>query len=145
MERWEIIERWVLVAVGIALIAFCAWALVYAQRGIIVLLLLPPVIFWVFWQAFYEDNQGTSEPVSGAERAMYDTYLWARRLVLGGIALALGAAAFGMALAGMDLTAILLVGGLALFTGWVALFGAGRSKSMSDDLQTHRERRKRYR
>lgn len=145
MERWEIIERRVLVAVGIALIAFGAWALVFMERGILFVLMLPPVIFWVFWQAFHEDKLGTSAPVSQGERAMHGIYLWGRRLVLGSIALALGAAAIGMLLTGQDLTAIVLVGGLSCFAAWVALFGAGKSKSLSDDLATHRERSKRYR
>jgi hypothetical protein len=76
---------------------------------------------------------------------MHGTFFWARRLVIGGIALVLAAMAFKLARDGMGLTAILLPAGLSLFAGWVSIFGAGRSKSMSDDLQIHRERQKRYR
>lgn len=144
MERWEIVEHRILVATGIALIALSAWLLIDGGRAFVVVL-LAPVIFWVFWQAFFEGKLGSTEPVSGAERLMYGMYLWVRRLVIGGIALVLlvlAIAAFKMAL---DLTTILLLAGLSLFVGWAAIFGAGRMKSMSDDLPVHRERRERYR
>jgi hypothetical protein len=144
MERWEIVERRILVAVGLALIALSAWLVMDGERAFFVVL-LAPIIFWVFWQAFFEDKLGSTEPVSAAERHMYGTYLWVRRLVTGGIALlllVLAIAAFKMAL---DLTAILLLAGLSLFVGWVAIFGAGRAKSMVYDLRIHRERRERYR
>jgi hypothetical protein len=145
MERWEIIERRVLIAVGIALVAFGAWAVVRMPMGIVVAQLLLPVIFWVFWQAFHEDKLGTDAPVSGTERVMYGTYLWARRVLLGGIALAFGAASVWALLKGMDFAMAILAAVLSGMAGWVALFGAGRDKSLSDDLAVHRARRKRYR
>lgn len=145
MERWEIIERRVLVAVGIALVAFGAWAVVRMQMGIVVAVLLLPVIFWVFWQASHEDKLGTVAPISAAERMMYGAYLWARRLLLGGIALAFGTASVWSLVKGMDFAMALPAAVLSGMAGWVALFGAGRDKSMSDDLAVHRARRKRYR
>ncbi len=144
MERWEIIERRVLVAVGTALIAFSAWLLVYGERALFAVL-LAPIIFWVFWQAFFEGKLGSGKPASGTERLMYLTFLWARRLVIGGISLAGATVAFTLALDGADFMAIFLPVGLSLFAGWVAIFGAGRAMSMSDDLHVHRERKQRYR
>lgn len=88
MERWEIVERKVLVVVGIALIALAVW-LTTDTESVLFTVLLAPVIFWVFWQAFFEDKRDSTKPVSGAERLLYGTYLWVRRLVLGGCALLL--------------------------------------------------------
>lgn len=68
-----------------------------------------------------------------------------RRVVLGGFALLLLVLAIVAFKTSQDLMAILLIAGLSTFVGWVAIFGAGDEKSMSDDLRTHRERRKRYR
>lgn len=144
MERWEVIERRVLIAVGIVLVSLSAWLVMDGERAFFAIL-LAPIIFWVFWQAFFEDKFDSNEPVSGAERLVHGTFLWARRLVIGGIALVLAAMAFKLARDGMGLTTILLPAVLSLLAGWVSIFGAGRSKSMSDDLQIHRERQKRYR
>ena len=144
MERWEIVERRVLVVVGIALIALAVW-LATDTESVLFAVLLAPIIFWVFWQAFFEDKRGSSESVSGAERLLYGTYLWVRRVVLGGCALLLLVLAIVAFKTSQDLMAILLIAGLSMFVGWVAIFGAGDEKSMSDDLRTHRERRKRYR
>lgn len=144
MERWEVVERRVLIAVGIALTSLSAWLVMDGERAFFAML-LAPITFWVFWQAFFEDKSNSHEPVSGAERLMHGTFLWARRLVIGGIALVLAAMAFKLARDGMGLTAIILPAGLSVFAGWVSIFGAGRAKSMSDDLKNHRERQKRYR
>lgn len=144
MERWEIVERRILVVVGIALIALAVW-LATDTESVLFTVLLAPVIFWVFWQAFFEDKRGSSESASGAERLLYGTYLWVRRVVLGGCALLLVVLAIVAFKTSQDLTSILLIAGLSMFVGWVAIFGAGEEKSMSDDLRIHRERRKRYR
>ncbi|MDH4427677.1 MAG: hypothetical protein QE495_14580 [Acidovorax sp.] len=144
MERWEVKERRVLIAVGIVLISLCVWLVMDGKRAFLAIL-LTPIVFWIFWQAFFEDKLGSNEPVSRAERLMHGTLLWGRRLVIGGIALVLAAMAFKLALDGTGLTAVLLPAVLSLFAGWVSIFGAGRAKSMSDDLQIHRERQKRYR
>ena len=144
MERWEVMERRVLIAVGIVLISLSAWLVMDGERAFFAIL-LAPIIFWVFWQALFEDKSNSNEPVSGAERLMHGAFLWTRRLVIGGIALVLAAMAFKLARDGMGLTSILLPAGLSVFAGWVSIFGAGRAKLMSDDLQVLRERQKRYR
>jgi len=144
MERWEIVERRILVAVGIALIALAVW-LATDTESVLFTVLLAPVIFWVFWQAFFEDKRDSTKPVSGAERLLYGTYLWVRRLVLGGCALLLLGLAIVAFKMSQDLTTTLLIVGLSMFVGWVAIFGAGDEKSASDDLRIHHERRKRYR
>lgn len=128
MERWEVMERSVLIAVGIVLVSLSAWLVMDGERAFFAIL-LAPIIFWVFWQAFFEDKLGSNEPVSRAERLMHGTFFWARRLVIGGIALVLAAMAFKLARDGMGLTAILLPAGLSLFAGWVpslALEGRNR-------------------
>ncbi len=78
MERWEVMERRVLIAVGIVLVSLSAWLVMDGERAFFAIL-LAPIIFWVFWQAFFEDKFGSNEPVSGAERLMQGTFLWARR------------------------------------------------------------------
>ena len=65
MERWEVMERRVLIAVGIVLVSLCAWLVMDGERAFFAIL-LAPIIFWVFWQAFFEDKIGSNEPVSGA-------------------------------------------------------------------------------
>ena len=50
MERWEIVERRVLVVVGIALIALAVW-LATDTESVLFAVLLAPIIFWVFWFA----------------------------------------------------------------------------------------------
>ncbi len=144
MERWEVVERRVLAVVGIALIALDVW-LATDTESVLFAVLLVPIIFWIFWQAFFEGKRGSTEPVSGAERMLYGTYLWVRRLVLGGCALLLLVLAIVAFKMSQDLTTTLLIAGLSVFVGWVAIFGAGEEKSISDDLRIHRERRKRYR
>ncbi|XDF34182.1 hypothetical protein RBH89_18490 [Paracidovorax avenae] len=142
MERWEIMERRILVAAGIALMALAVWLVVDGERAFFAIL-LAPIVFWLFWQAFFEDKLGSDEPASCAERLLYGTLIWARRLVIGGIALALSSVAVMLAVDGMTIAA-LVPAGLSLFAGWTAIFGAGKEASMVDDRQRHRERRKRY-
>ena len=129
MERWEVMERRVLIAVGIVLISLSAWLVMDGERAFFAIL-LAPIIFWVFWQAFFEDKSNSNEPVSGAERLLHGTFLWTRRLVIGGIALVLAAMAFKLARDGMGLTAILLPAGLSfLQAGFLSLALEGRNRS----------------
>ena len=142
MERWEIMERTVLVAAGIALIGWAAW-LVWDGEWAAFAIMLTPIIYWLFWQALFEDKLGSDQPVSRAERLMYRTFIWVRRLVMGAISLALLALTVMLAVDGMNLGA-LIAAGLSLGAGWTALFGAGKNASMCDDLRSHRYRAKRY-
>ena len=73
MERWEVMERRVLIAVGIVLVSLSAWLVMDGERAFFAIL-LAPIIFWVFWQAFFEDKLGSNEPVSRAERLMHGTF-----------------------------------------------------------------------
>ena len=59
MERWEIIERAVLMAVGAALLVLCAW-LAFAGSGaerFVWIALLTPCTGWVFWQALGKNDK----------------------------------------------------------------------------------------
>ena len=149
MERWEIIERYILLAVGMVLLVLAGW-LVFVRSGVerfVFISLLMPCVYWVFWQALYEDKLGTDEPPSAGERFMYAIWLWSRRLVLIGISSLLAFAAVvviqkGSSLRDYGVVALLFF--LSFMAGWVAVFGSGRQKSMSDDRVVHRERRKRY-
>ena len=56
MERWEGVERAVLLAVGVALLGLCGW-LAFVQMGperFVGLALLAPCVYWVFWQALHK-------------------------------------------------------------------------------------------
>jgi hypothetical protein len=149
MERWEIIERYILLAVGAVLLVLVGW-LAFGCSGIerfLFIALLMPCVYWVFWQALYEDKLQPDEPPSAGERFMYAIWLWSRRLVLTGISALLAFAAVvviqkGSSLHDYGVVALLLF--LSFMAGWVAVFGSGRQKSMSDDRAVHRERRKRY-
>lgn len=143
MDRWEMIERRVLVAVGIVLVAFTGWLIFESEQpGFFVF--MPPVIFWIFWQAFFEDRLQEGRPVTIAERVLYVAYLWARRVLLGCVAFALALCAIFAFQQAQFLVALCLSAAAAGIT-WVALFGAGRSDSAVDDLPVFRERRDRYR
>jgi hypothetical protein len=143
MEQWEVVERCVLLTVCAGLAAFGVWWGV--ERDVWgVLIALTPVISWILWQTFFEDRLGTSEPVSGSERLAYLAILWTRRIVLGGLALLLSVAA-AMSLADDDFLLSIVLAFFALFVTWVAWFGAGRSRSITDDVSVHRERQRRYR
>jgi hypothetical protein len=144
MERWEVVERCILVMVGVALLGFCAW-LGFVRTGperFAWLALLTPCTYWVFWQAFYEDKLKSGEPPSRAERAMWTTWLWSRRVALGGIAVLFGVGAFYLLANGAVGPAALLFF-LAAIAAWVAVYGGGRHKSISDDRAAHQERMKR--
>lgn len=103
--------------------------------------------YWALWQALYEDKLGTSVPPSRGERVMAALWLWGRRLVLGSISalFALGAWHAAQSVGVLaDLGLVALFGLLSFVAGWVAVFGGGRSKSMSDDYTVHAERMRRY-
>ncbi len=145
MERWEIIERRVLVVVGAAMLAICMW-LAFVQSGperVVWLALLVPCTYWVFWQAFFEDKLQSGAPVTWAERVMWLSWLWLRRVALGTIAALFAAGAFHLA-AGNALGAAALLFVLAIVVAWVAAYGGGRHKSAVDDRRIHNERVDRY-
>lgn len=149
MQRWEIIERYVLLAVGTALLALDGW-LLFLDTGperFAWLVLLAPCTFWVFWQALYEDRLGTDQPVTRGERAMWRLWTWARRVVLGTAAAVLAAVGWHLAKAAVSLQGLGMAAALGLIAclaAWVAIYGAGRHKAASDDHRVHRERTKRY-
>lgn len=145
MERWEVIERRVLAVVGIALVGVCTW-LVFMRaepERFAALALLAPCTYWVFWQAFFEDRLKSKEPPTKGERAMWAIWLWFRRVVLGAIALLFGAGAFHL-LATQAIFPAVVSFFLACMSAWVAAYGGGRYKSMSDDRAVHQERKRRY-
>jgi hypothetical protein len=145
MERWEVVERCMLVAVGVALLGGCAW-LVFVRTGperFAALALLAPCTYWVFWQAFFEDKLKSREPPTEAERAMWAVWLWSRRVVLGVVALLFGAGALHFFTNGSIVPAAVSLC-LALMSAWVAAYGGGRHKSMADDRAVHEERKRRY-
>lgn len=150
MERWEIIERNVLLVVGVALLGWIGWLLLYrpSAAGIAGGMALLLCAYWVFWQALYEDKQGSIERPSRDERVMFGIWIWARRLVLGCIS---GLFAYGALMAVQqaytvhDFVIILLLLFLSFMAGWVAIFGAGKSMSMADDQLIHKERAMRHR
>jgi hypothetical protein len=149
MQRWEIIEKYVLLFVAAGLLGWAGWlffvktSLESATGGGVLLL----CAYWALWQALYEDKLGSSVTPSRGEKVMFGLWLWGRRLVLGSISalFALGtwhAAQSANVLADFGLVA--LFGFLSFVAGWVAVFGGGRSKSMSDDGSVHAERMRRY-
>ena len=149
MERWEIIERNVLFVVAAGLLGWSAWLFFFKTNpekivgGAFLLL----CAYWALWQALYEDKLGSAELPSRGERLMVAVWLWGRRFLLGGISVVMGLGAwyFGQsAQVPGDFGVISLFGFLSLMAGWVAVFGAGRSKSMGDDRSVHKERMRRY-
>ena len=145
MERWEVIERRILVVVGVALLGVCVW-LAFVRTGserFAWLALLAPCTYWVFWQAFYEDKLKSDASPSRAERAMWASWLWSRRVVLGAVAALFGVGACRL-LASNALGPAAVLFFLAIVVGWVAVYGGGRHQSMSDDRRVHQERMRRY-
>jgi hypothetical protein len=145
MERWERIERYVLLVVGIALLSFCAW-LGIMQTGperFVWIALLTPCTFWVFWQALFEDKLKSGEPLSKTERVMWATWLWLRRVVFGTIAIAFGLCVAYLLIKG-EIRSAALLAFLSAIVAWVATYGGGHYQSMSDDRKVHEERMKRY-
>lgn len=146
-ERWEVIERWIFVTLGIGMACAALWLLI-AHRGqpgrIASGILLIPCTFWVFWQLFHEDKLGTDARVGGSERVLYQGWLWGRRLVLGAVALICALGAIAIAILGGPLGAAAALAVFAAIAGWVAAFGGGRVQSFDDDIAVHRERARRY-
>ncbi|MNV92376.1 hypothetical protein D3C71_1869670 [compost metagenome] len=109
--------------------------------------LLSIFVFWTAWQMLYEDKLGTSAPVTRGERVMASIWILHRALAVGVVALVTLVAAFReFTSAGPDSNFLSLAALIVLALGfaWVAIFGAGRSKSMSDDRSVHNERVRRY-
>jgi hypothetical protein len=149
MERWEIIEKWLLGIAAVALTLWGGWAIITAERleikffGFLGLLFA----YWLTWQALYEDRLDSRVPPTMGERLMFGIWVWGRRLILGSIALLLGYAAIVAAVAARsieDYGMALLAGSLSGMAGWVALFGGGINRSMGDDRRVHEQRTKRY-
>jgi hypothetical protein len=147
VERWEIIERCVLVVAGACMLVIVGRFFFVGVWHPVVLLLVP-IAAWALWQAFFEDKLHSAELPTATERVFALAWLWSRRIVLWAVGLILG----GLSLVGLSgahgLQSLvgplvgLTVAGLAL---WVGAFGAGHQKSTSDDLRVHLARRKRYR
>lgn len=145
MERWELIERIVLLTVGAMLLLLAGWLMFFrnAPENVAWLALLAPCTFWVFWQALYEDKLDSQSSPTPGERVMFLWWICARGLVLGGISLLLAVAAWNAwrdSQLGMAAFCVFL----AFLAGWIAAFGGGRLKSMSDDRLVHRRRMNRY-
>ena len=66
MERWEVVERAVLLAVGVALLGLCGW-LAFVRMGperFVGLALLAPCVYWVFWQALHKESKKSVSALS---------------------------------------------------------------------------------
>ncbi|MCX9158574.1 hypothetical protein OPU71_20875 [Niveibacterium sp. 24ML] len=145
MERWEIIERRVLLAIAVLTIPVPLVRFVLGHGGAAQLLLLP-VGLWASWQAIYENTEDPNRPPSAVERTAAQAWLWLRRLVCFGVAgviVGLGVANFPPA-EPKALWGLLLAVGLAFLAVWVGLFGAGNHTSLGDDREVHRQRKARY-
>lgn len=148
MERWERIERVVLLAACSVLVALSVW-LFFHESGIRLLLAVVPLpfAFWTLWQALYEDKLDSAEPPTIGEYIAYYSWLAVRRMIVGAIAVAMGWAAFLLAIranSAAHFAVAGLVALLAVVAGWVAFFGGGVSRSMADDSGVYRRRRDRY-
>ena len=148
MERWEYIERYVLLCLVAVLLSTSAWFF-FTREGIGLLLAIVPLpfAFWAFWQAFYEDRVTQRAPPTSGERFAASAWLWFRRITVGGVGAVLAYAAFAFAQRAVSAGEVATIAALALLSAvafWVALFGGGRQRSMSDDLSVHVERKARY-
>ena len=145
LERWERVERVVLLSFAVLLIAGPIVRLSLGGGNFTQLLLLPFGI-WCIWQALYEDRLDNQTQTTFLERLLAFAWLWTRRLVVGGVGvlfLAAGFLAWRSSAQGISLgiVAVLFLGVFAL---WVAFYGAGRARSMSDDREIHAKRKARY-
>jgi len=145
LEHWEKIERASLL-IAAALLIGIPVIRIGLGYGTPLQLLCVPLGLWCVWQAFFEDRLDGNKAPSVTERIFARTWLWFRRLVVGIVALGfLSFAAYGtLHFKEGDLLGILIAVALGCFALWVALFGAGRHQSMSDDLSVHLRRRHRY-
>lgn len=143
MERWEIIERRVLLAVGCCMLLGIAWLLLTATvERLVAAGGLTLCTYWVFWQALYEDRLESDAPVTRGELILFRVWVWCRRLVLGTVAAMFFF--FAGQLAQTDVLPAIFVASLGFMAAWVGWFGGGREKSLSDDRRVHRERKRRY-
>lgn len=142
MERWELIERWLLVLVFASLCGTSLW-LFLTERSILLVLLPLPFAFWSIWQAFFEDRIIDGELATKGEVLFATGWLWFRRLTVGGVGVVFGAFGVQAAILGemKPSLAFLFFAAVAL---WVAAFGGGRSSSMGDDHKVHLQRKARY-
>lgn len=148
-ERWEVIERIVLLAATVFFLGSAAWLFfVRPDPGRVFMgYLLSIFAFWTAWQMLYEDKLGTSTPVTLGERVMAAIWILHRALAVGVVALVTLVAAFREFTSvepDRNFLSLAALIGLALGFVWVAIFGAGRLKSMSDDRSVHNERVRRY-
>ena len=145
MERWELIERSVLLTVGTGLLLLAGWLLFFRNglETVAWLVLLAPCIFWVFWQALFEDRLDSQGSPNQGERTMFWLWICVRGFILGGASLLLAFAAW-FAWQENRLGMLTLCAVLAFVSGWVAAFGGGKFTSMSDDRRIHGQRMKRY-
>ena len=148
MERWEYIERYVLLCVFALLISASVW-LLFTREGIGLLLCIVPLpfAFWSFWQALYEDRLTEQGQPTNGELLAASIWLWFRRLTVGSVGALLLSAAVALAIHAASLREAAAVAALAFFSAlvfWVALFGGGRERSMSDDLRVYLDRKARY-
>ena len=148
MERWEVIERRVLIGVAVALLGASAW-LLFSRVGVERLLAAVPLpfAFWALWQAFFEDRLLDDVAPSRAERIFAATWRCSRLLLIGGIAALFASLAVRAALGATSFHDFLIVcvfAFLAFMAGSTALFGGGIARSMVDDLEVHRQRKARY-
>lgn len=75
---------------------------------------------------------------------MYRGWIWTRRVVLGTVALVVASGAIVILAMGGPLSAVVAMAAFSAISGWVAVYGGGRSQSFDDDRRTHRERARRY-
>lgn len=123
-----------------------AWMAVTGRSllGAAALLLLA---FVFLWEALFEDRLDTGARVTRTERILAGIWLWFRRITLGAVAALWFTIACWVGERATSpegyagCTALFL---LSFFSLWVALFGAGRHRSASDDLSVHRKRKARY-
>jgi hypothetical protein len=144
MERWEKIERVILVTLGVALLALFTW--LFVTRGAFAIVILP-FAFWLFWQAFFEDRLETNNPPTSIEKLAACSWLLFRRAVLALVGLCFSAMAFWILSHHQnpaELFGAAALAFLAFMAFWVSLFGGGRERSMSDDIPIHRRRKERY-
>ena len=145
LERWERVERVVLLSFAALLIGGPIVRFSLGGGGFMQFFLLPFGI-WCIWQALYEDRLDDQTPTTLPERILAFAWLWTRRLVIGGVGvffLASGFLAWRSSAQGISLgiVAVLFLGAFAL---WVAFYGAGRARSISDDRAIHARRKARY-
>jgi hypothetical protein len=146
LERWERVERIVLLSFAALLIAGPIVRLSLGGGDFTQLLLLPFGI-WCIWQAFFEDRLESGVPPSVGERLIATGWLWVRRLVLWAIGVPLSVYSAIAVVGAPDVHAALgPLGGLfiGVFSIWVGAFGAGRATSTVDDLSVHSKRKRRY-